>query len=119
MSERRAYGDGRLYLRSNAKGGQTWIGQFWLDGRRATRSLGPKRSRTQPDGLTPAQAEAALHELREQATMKVVRAKRRTLAEVGADLIRAKESAGRKPATIEGYESWLRVHVVPFFGVQD
>jgi integrase len=118
-SGKRDRGDGTLFARANAKGGETWIGQFRSGGRSTMRSLGPKRSKAQPEGLTKAQAEVAFRQAREQATASVPRAQRRTLAEVGAELIRAKRVAGRKPATLESYDYWLRIHVVPFFGHQD
>ena len=82
------------------------------------RSLGPKRSKTHPDGLTPAQAEVAFRQLRDQ-TKAASPVKRRTVAEVGEELIRAKRAAGRKATTIEGYDYWLRVHIAPSFGARD
>jgi integrase len=116
---RRERGDGSLTLRGNAKGGETWICFWRQNGRGVMRSLGPKRSAAQPRGLTKPQAEAAFKKLREDTDPRPARAQRRTLAEVGAELIRAKRAAGRKPATIEAYDSGLRMHIVPFFGVQD
>ena len=92
-----------------------------VEGRRppGQRAVGPKRSKAQPKGLTPAQAEVAFRQLREQAQARPARPHRRTVAEVGESLIRAKRAAGRKPSTLEGYEYWLRVHLVPFFGTTD
>ena len=55
---RRERGDGSLFLRANAKGGETWIGFWRVDGRGLMRSVGPKRSKAQPGGLTQPQAEA-------------------------------------------------------------
>ena len=83
------------------------------------RSLGPKRSKAQPNGLTQPQAEAAFRKLREEASATPARAQRRTIAEVGEALIAAKKAAGRKRTTIEGYDYWLRIHIVPCFGAQD
>jgi integrase len=41
---------------------------------------------------------------------------RLTLDQAGQRLIERLRGAGRKPATLEGYESVLRIHLVPFFG---
>ncbi len=107
-SPRRERGDGSLTLRLNAKGGETWIGFWRQDGRGVMRTVGKKRSKVHPDGLTPAQAEAAFRKLREQTSASPRRVNRRTFAEVGAEMIRAKRAAGRKPSTIESYDYWLR-----------
>lgn len=113
---RRERGDGSLRIRPNAKGGETWIGWWRIDGRAVMRTLGPKRSKAQPEGLTKPQAEVAFRQLREQAKAQPARANRKTLAQVGEALIRAKRAAGRKPSTLEAYDYWLRVHIVPCFG---
>ena len=80
------------------------------------------------DGLTRAEAEAALGELRERVAVerteeRAAEAKRateeeqrRTLAQVGDALIAAKRAAGRKPSTIEAYSYWLRIHIIDYFG---
>jgi Phage integrase, N-terminal SAM-like domain/Phage integrase family len=115
---RRDRGDGSLTLRPNAKGGETWICFWRQDGRGVMRSLGPKRSKVQPQGLTKPQAEAAFRKLREETRARPGRAQRRTFAEVGAELICTKRAAGRKAATVESYDSCLRIHIVPFFGAQ-
>jgi integrase len=113
-TKRRERGDGTLFLRQNA-GGETWIGKWRDDGRQVMRSVGPKRSKAHPDGLTKPQAETALRKLRDETRATPARPERRTLAEVGRELIRAKGAAGRKPSTIEGYDYMLRIHLVPFF----
>lgn len=115
---RRERGDGSLFLRTNAKGGETWIGFWRQDGRGIMRTVGRKRSKVHPDGLTKPQAEAAFRRMRDEAKINPARAARKTLAEVGRELIREKERQGRKRATLEGYDYWLRVHLIPFFGVQ-
>jgi integrase len=114
-TKRRERGDGTLFLRQNARG-ETWIGKWRDDGRQVMRSVGPKRSKAHPDGLTKPHAEAAFRKLRDEARATPARPARRTLAEVGKAIIRAKEAQGRKPSTIEAYDSMLRVHIVPFFG---
>jgi integrase len=115
---RRDRGDGSLFLRANARGGETWLGKWRIGGRSVMRSVGPKRSKAQPRGLTKPQAEARFRQMRDEATLSPERPERRTLAEVGRELIRQKERQGRKRATIEQYDYWLRIHIVPFFGAQ-
>ena len=46
------------------------------------------------------------------------RGERVTVAQAGEALIAACRSAGRKRSTIEGYESILAQHIVPFFGAR-
>jgi integrase len=84
-------------------------------------------SKRHPDGLTRAEAEAALGKLREQVEIeraddraaeakRAAEERRRPLAQVGEALIAAKRAAGRKPSTIEAYSYWLRIHIVDYFG---
>jgi len=79
------------------------------------------------DGLTRAEAEAALVELRQRVAVerteeraaeakRAAEEQRRTLAQVGDALIAAKRAAGRKPSTIEAYSYWLRIHIIDYFG---
>lgn len=119
-STRRAYGDGRLLTRPNRYGGETWIGQFRIDGRSTMRRVGLKKSKVHPDGLTPGRAERRFQEIREEAkaAASVARPQRRTVAEVGEDLLRDKRDSGRKPSAVESIDSILRMHIVPFFGVR-
>jgi hypothetical protein len=47
VSRRRAYGTGSLFTQPTARGGESWYGQFRIQGRlvkRATRSASPSRS---------------------------------------------------------------------------
>jgi integrase len=120
------YGSGTLIRRAGPKG-DTWIAKWRDSGRQIQRGLGFVHSKRRPDGLTRAEAEAALGKLRElvaveRAEERAAEAKRaaeeqhRTLAQVGEALIVAKRAAGRKPSTIEAYSYWLRIHIVDFFG---
>ena len=79
------------------------------------------------EGMTRAEAEAALGKLREQVAIeraderaaedkRAAEEQGRTLAEVGKALIAAKRAVGRKPSTIEAYSYWLRIHIIDFFG---
>ena len=120
------YGSGTLIRRAGPKG-DTWIAKWRDSGRQIQRGLGFVHSKRRPDGLTRAEAEAALGKLRElvaveRAEERAAEAKRaaeeqhRTLAQVGEARIVAKRAAGRKPSTIEAYSYWLRIHIVDFFG---
>ena len=100
----------------------------WRDGgRQVQRGLGFVHSKAHPEGLTRAEAEAALGKLRdvvaveraaarEAEAKRVAEEQRRPLAVVGEALIAAKRAAGRKPSTIEGYSYWLRIHIIDHFG---
>ena len=120
------YGSGTLIRRAGPKG-DTWIAKWRDGGRQVQRGLGFVHSKNHPDGLTRAEAEAALGKLREQVAIersserqadakRAAEERRRTLAQVGQALIAAKRAAGRKPSTIEAYSYWLRIHIVDFFG---
>ena len=60
-------------------------------------------------------AEARLRKLMSEATLPPV-AERVTVAEAGERLIRQLTTRGRKVSTTAGYESYLRVHLGPYFG---
>jgi integrase len=120
------YGSGTLVKRAGPNG-DTWIAKWRDGGRQVQRGLGFAHSKKHPDGLTRAEAEAALGTLREQVAIEraderaaeakwAAAERRRPLAQVGEALIAAKRSAGRKPSTIEAYSYWLRIHIVDFFG---
>src|ERR1700679_2114035 len=116
------YGSGTLIRRPGPKG-DTWIAKWRDGGRQVQRGLGFVHSKHDPDGLTRAEAEAALGKLREQVAVeraadreaeakRAAEEQRRPLALVGESLIAAKRAAGRKPSTIEAYSYWLRIHIV-------
>jgi hypothetical protein len=63
MATRRSYGSGRVYVRSDRAGSETYYGSWWTNSRRVNRRLGPKRVRGSREGLTAAQAEAELRRL--------------------------------------------------------
>src|SRR5207237_5144630 len=66
IARRRSYGTGSLFIRRTASGQETWCAQFWAGGRQIKRALGKKRATGTTDGLTRAQAEAALRRLVEE-----------------------------------------------------
>lgn len=109
---KRSYGTGSLYQEGGA-----WYGRFRANGRRFNRKLGKVREPGSREGLTKAQAEAALRKLIEAVTSApAATGDRLTVEEVGERLLQRLAIKGRKPATIEAVESTLRVHLVPHFG---
>jgi hypothetical protein len=80
------------------------------------RKLGPVRPPGTREGLTRAQAERALRRQMEAELAQPSVAERLTVAEAGARLLTHLEGRGRKRSTLQGYESFLRVHLAPFFG---
>jgi integrase len=120
------YGSGTLMKRAGPNG-DTWIAKWRDDGRQVQRGLGFVHSKKHPNGLTRAEAEAALGKLRERVGIeraaeresearRALEERRRTLAQVGDALIATKRAAGRKPSTIEAYSYWLRIHIIDYFG---
>jgi hypothetical protein len=63
MASRRSYGSGRVYVRTDSAGRETYYGSWWMNGRRVNRRLGAKRVRGSREGLTAARAEAELRRL--------------------------------------------------------
>ena len=113
--DRRSRGTGSLSVRRDANGVATWYGQWWVGSRRITRALGRKRPRGTREGLTRALAERELQRRieRDQAAPLTRSA---TVADAGESLIEHLTSLGRKRSTLGEYESYLRVHLAPFFG---
>jgi hypothetical protein len=105
---RRRYGTGTLTVRRNA-----FYGQWRVDGRQVMRKLGPIREPGARDGLTKTMAEKRLREEMAKVAPPVV--ERVTVKDAGDRLVAHLEALGRKPATIEAYESIVRVHLAPFF----
>jgi integrase len=113
---RRSYGTGRVYVRTDANGRETFYGSWYANGRRVNRSLGLKRGAGKSEGLTQAQAEAALRTL--MATVTPTAAPtggRLTVEEVSARYVAHIERRGRKLSTRSNVESETRVHLAPFF----
>jgi hypothetical protein len=107
---KRRYGTGSIFEKRNA-----WYGQWRVRNRTITRKLGPIRTPGSRDGLTRKMAEARLRKLMAEVTVTPVY-ERMTIAEAGERLIKHLVTRGRKASTTIGYESYLRVHVGPFFG---
>jgi integrase len=109
---RRQYGTGSIFEKRNA-----WYGQWRVRDRSLTRKLGPIRSAGSRDGLTRKMAEARLRKLMAEVTVTPVY-ERMTVEEAGERLIKHLVTRGRKPSTTIGYESYLHVHLGPFFGAK-
>jgi integrase len=114
LMPRRSYGSGSLFVRADSRGRETWYGGWRADGRQVKRRLGPKRMEGSRDGLTRAQAERELRRLIDSETPIVHRA-RVTVDDVGRRYVEHLRSLGRKKSTLEGYESYINVHLAPFF----
>ena len=110
---RRDYGTGTLRVVRGA-----WLASWYAaDGRRVQRKIGAARTEGRSDGLTKAQAEKALRQIREgEAPTGVARSRRVTMEEGGAELCRRLELKGRKKSHRLTVASDLRNHIVPFFG---
>lgn len=106
---KRRYGSGSIFEKRNA-----WYGQWRVGGRQVSRKLGPIRRAGTREGLTRTMAEARLRKLMSEVTATPV-VERMTVEEVGDRLIKHLITKGRKPSTTSGYESYLRVHLAPFF----
>lgn len=107
---KRQYGTGSIFEKRNA-----WYGQWRVRNRTITRKLGPIRTPGGRDGLTRKMAEARLRKLMAEVTLAPVY-ERMTVEDAGGRLIQHLVTRGRKASTTIGYQSYLRVHVAPFFG---
>ncbi len=80
------------------------------------RVLGPVRTDGSVNGLSSAEAEAALR----RAILASQEVRRPTeavaLEEAGRRYLANREALGLKTGTLSDYESYLRVHLIPFFG---
>jgi integrase len=115
MASRRSYGSGRVYVRADSAGRETYYGTWWSNGRRVNRKLGHKRVRGGRDGLTAAQAEAELRRLMGQVKPSAAVQERLTVIEVARRYVENAQRRGRKPSTCANIESEVRVHIAPFF----
>ncbi len=105
-------GTGHLFVKITTAGREDWYGKWYAEGRQVKRKIGPKR-KPGGGGMTQRDAEAKLRRIVDKVTPPA--RERVTVAEAGERLIRHLTGVGRKPSTVEGYESYLRVHLAPFF----
>ena len=117
IARRRSYGTGSLFIRRTASGQETWYAQFWAGGRQVKRAVGKKRASGGSDGLTRAQAEAALRRLVEETAVAPPPTERIGVAQAGERYLHHLEVVmQRKPTTIHDYKIILNRHLIPFFG---
>ncbi len=116
---KRPAGTGALFIRTDQTGRETWYGK-WRDpsGRQVKQKIGPKRTPGTRDGLTRTQAEKDLRRRIDTPTAAVARGERMTVETAGRALVDRKESQGRARATVQAYDSLLRVHLAPYFGAR-
>lgn len=62
MPAKRSYGTGRVYVRTDSDGRETFYGSWWASGQRVDHRLGTKRPRGSREGLPATQAEETLRE---------------------------------------------------------
>jgi integrase len=108
---RRSYGTGSIVERSGS-----YYGQWRVNGQLVKRKLGPTRRPGTRDGLTRAQAEARLRRFIEDLGAAAPVLERVTVEQAGRRLIAHLATLGRKRSTLQGYESFLRVHLAEYFG---
>jgi integrase len=112
---KRSYGSGSLLVREDKRGRETWYAKVRIGGRQAKRALGPKREPGARDGLTRSQAEARMRKLIDELATAPAVAERLTLDDAGGRYLMYLAARGRRRSTLGDYESYLRVHVTPFF----
>ncbi|HTA96779.1 MAG TPA: tyrosine-type recombinase/integrase [Solirubrobacteraceae bacterium] len=116
MASRRSYGSGRVYVRTDSAGRETYYGSWWMNGRRVNRRLGAKRVRGSREGLTAAQAEAELRRLIREVAPSAASADRLDVREVGQRYRVHLTALGRKRSTLTAVEMALRVWIEPHLG---
>ena len=115
-SKSRAAGTGSLLVRSDGSGSASWYGKWRVEGRQVMRRLGNVRTNGSAVGLTHAEADAKLQRAIEASSAGDTSVgDGLTLAEAGAKYLASREAIGLKRGTLQDYESYLRVHLVPFF----
>lgn len=113
VTDRRPTGTGHVFAEGN-----TWYGQWRPKpgARKIKRSLGPVRKPHSKEGLTKAMAEKRLRQLMSEVAQPAVPVKERySVGEVGKRHIADRRRAGKRENTLQDYESYLRVHLIPYF----
>jgi integrase len=113
---RRSYGTGSLVVRRDKRGRETWYARVRVGGRQFKKTIGPKRQPGGRDGLTSRQAEVRLRKLIEELGRAPVVVERLTVDDVGRRYVKHLTALGRRHSTVQQYQSYLRVHIVAFFG---
>ena len=107
MASRRSYGSGRVYVRTDSAGRETYYGSWWTNSRRVNRRLGAKRLRGSREGLTAAQAEAELRRLIREVAPSGSGTDRLDVGEVGQRYCAHLTALGRKRSTLTAVEMAL------------
>ena len=108
--QRRPRGTGSLLVHDRADVATTWYGSWRAGGRQIVRKLGPRT----PAGLSQDEAEA---ELARRSNLDAL-TEDSSISEVAPLYLAHAQAVGRRRSTIDDYESYTRVHLVPFFGNQ-
>jgi len=115
QSQRRSYGTGSLYVRTDRSGRDTWYGYWRTNGRAVKRRIGLRRAAGSREGLTRAQAEAELRRLIGEVKVEAIVGERLTVEQVGQRYLHYLQSKGRKPSTIAAVRGHLTHWHSPFF----
>jgi integrase len=91
------------------------VGWFGPDGRRVRRRVGSVRTESRADGLTKAQAERALRQMRELDRPSPTPSESVTMERAGNDFCQRLELKGRRKSHRLTVASDLRNHIAPFF----
>lgn len=114
MSSRRPYGAGSLLRR-----GDSWYGQWRVEGRFVKRKLGPVKGPARPDGLTKREAEQELRVLITETSQAPATGPLLLGPLAREHLDDLEHVRSRKASTLEDYRIMLRRHLLPFFGDLD
>jgi hypothetical protein len=102
----------------NTAGDDTWYGKWW--GGQGPGEA-PHRAKARPstrEGLTHTQAEAELRRMIGAIEPALARRERITVAEAGELHVARVRMMGRKRATVQSYDSVVRVQLAPYFGAR-
>jgi integrase len=117
-SQRRSYGTGSLYVRTDRNGRDTWYGYWRTNGREVRRRIGLRRTAASREGLTRAQAEAELRRLMGEIKLEPRAGELLTVEQAGKRYLQHLQNKGRKPSTIAAVRGHLTHWHAPFFGAK-
>jgi integrase len=117
-SQRRSYGTGSLYVRTDRHGRDTWYGYWRTSSREVRRRVGLRRIAGSRDGLTRSQAEAELRRLIGEVKPKPRAGELLTVEQAGERYLQYLQARGRKPSTIAAVRGHLTHWHTPFFAEQ-
>jgi integrase len=111
----RPRGTGSLLRHKHRSGAETWYGKWRVGSRQVMRALGPVRAPDSRTGLTSEEAEQALRRAMEAVLPDARPIEVVDVPEAGRRYLVNREAFGLKRSTLMDYESYLRVHLSPFF----